>query len=334
MLAQRTTVVGGGHGRRVGATVGLHLVEQRGEVLHRDGEADTVVAARHGGDRGVDADDPGVGVGERAARVAGVDRGVGLDQAGQCADRGLQLTVQAGDDAGGHRRLVAVGAAEGDRHLTDFDAAGFGDRRRHQVLGPVDGHDGEVTIGQPADHPAGELAVVGGAHGHLVAAGDHVVGGEDQAGGVVDDARADAAADLDLHDGGAEGGGDGLRACPARWTDRTGVVAPADSLRSRTTNATAPATATASTAASTAATTLRRVRPRGGGGGGGIPTLPSPATAGIGSVGSSLPSGGGNGMPGGGGGTRSATGGEAGRSRQVRCGTCSRGVVGRRAASS
>ena len=36
-----------------------------------------------GGDRGVDADDVAAGVEQRAAGVAGVDRGIGLDQVGQ-----------------------------------------------------------------------------------------------------------------------------------------------------------------------------------------------------------------------------------------------------------
>ena len=111
------------------------------------------------------------------------------------ADRRLELTVETGDDAGGHRRLVAERAAEGDGRLADLDGAGLGDRRGDQVLGTVDGHDGEIALGQPADNAAGELDVVGGAHGHLVADGDHVVGGEDQAGRVVDDAGTDAVAD-------------------------------------------------------------------------------------------------------------------------------------------
>ena len=45
----------------------------------------------------------------------------------------------------------------------------------------VDGHDGQVPLGRAADDPAGELLLVGGPHRHLVGAGHHVVGGEDQA---------------------------------------------------------------------------------------------------------------------------------------------------------
>ena len=88
---------------------------------------------RHRGDGGVDADHPALGVGQRTARVARVDRGVGLDEAGEGALRGLQLAVEAGDDAGGHRRLVAEGAAERDGRLAHLHAAGLGDRGGDQV---------------------------------------------------------------------------------------------------------------------------------------------------------------------------------------------------------
>ena len=68
------------------------------------------------GDGGVDADDVPGGVEERAAAVAGVDRGVGLDQAAErrlatgrlVGDR--DLADQAGDDAARDRLGVAARA--------------------------------------------------------------------------------------------------------------------------------------------------------------------------------------------------------------------------------
>ena len=57
------------------------------EALHHvagevdgNGEADALVAAAAAEDGGVDADQPAVGVHERAAGVAGIDGGVGLDE--------------------------------------------------------------------------------------------------------------------------------------------------------------------------------------------------------------------------------------------------------------
>ena len=56
---------------------GRRLGEQRAGDVDRDGEADALAAA---GDGGVDADDLAARVEQRAAAVAGVDRGVGLDE--------------------------------------------------------------------------------------------------------------------------------------------------------------------------------------------------------------------------------------------------------------
>ena len=64
------------YGRASGWPASAWRHERLGDV-DRDREAD---AGRVAGDRGVDADDRAVGVEQRAAAVAGVDRGVGLDE--------------------------------------------------------------------------------------------------------------------------------------------------------------------------------------------------------------------------------------------------------------
>ncbi len=96
-------------------------------VCDRDREPDAVAAAPLGGDRGVDADDLGVGVDERATRVARVDRRVGLDETGQRGVADREAAVEAADDAGGDRRREAERAAERDRALTDLDAVRLGE---------------------------------------------------------------------------------------------------------------------------------------------------------------------------------------------------------------
>src|SRR6476620_7507002 len=76
----------------------------------RNGEADAgprVVVARVG-DGDDDAHHGALVVDQRAARAAGVDRGVELDQPGELARVGLGGALQAGDDTGGG----AVGQAE------------------------------------------------------------------------------------------------------------------------------------------------------------------------------------------------------------------------------
>jgi hypothetical protein len=69
---------------------------------------------------GVDADQPAGGVEQRAAGVAGVDGGVGLDHAADgAAVEGLDLAVQRADDAGGQRLVQAEGVADGVDALAD-----------------------------------------------------------------------------------------------------------------------------------------------------------------------------------------------------------------------
>ncbi len=80
----------------------------------------------------VDADDPASAVGEHAAGVARVDRGVGLDDLAPFED-----PVVGADDPGGHGLVEAEGAADGDRELPDLDVLADGEGRRLEA-GAVD----------------------------------------------------------------------------------------------------------------------------------------------------------------------------------------------------
>ena len=96
---------------------------ERFDRRDRDREADAVVGAGVGLDLLVDADHPGAGVEQRAAGVAGVDRGVGLDRAldlefGQRSDR----AVGRRDDPDRERLLLAEGAADRRHRLADDEA--------------------------------------------------------------------------------------------------------------------------------------------------------------------------------------------------------------------
>ena len=83
----------------------------------RDREAEAL--CRHD-DRGVDADDVAARVDQRPAGVAGVERGVGLnDVVDQPPGLGAQRPAERADDARGDRMLKTVGVADGDRHLPD-----------------------------------------------------------------------------------------------------------------------------------------------------------------------------------------------------------------------
>ena len=82
--------------------------------------------------RGVDADHIAVEVEHRAARIARIDRGVGLDVA--VVEAGADVAVQRRDDAGGD------GAAEAER-IADRD---------HPVADPGPGRIAEADEGQAA----------------------------------------------------------------------------------------------------------------------------------------------------------------------------------------
>ena len=112
---------------------GDRLGHDRPGHVDRDGEADAVAV---GGDRGVDPDDVAVGVEQRAAGVAGVDRGVGLDQVGERLElpsvvivRPLAETIPLVTEF----EYVPERAADRDDQLADLERVGDADRRGRQV---------------------------------------------------------------------------------------------------------------------------------------------------------------------------------------------------------
>ena len=117
------------------------LLELRDHVLGRvDGhrEADPDAAARAAAvarrDLRVDADHAPGGVEQRAARVAGVERGVGLDHVvdREAARRG-QPPLQRRDDAGRQRALEPERVADRDRRVADLHRGGVAELERRQV---------------------------------------------------------------------------------------------------------------------------------------------------------------------------------------------------------
>ena len=101
------------------------LVVDVDDGVGRHGEADAFVAGRLRVDGGVDADDFAGHIDERAAGVAGIDGGIGLEEVLELAgSAGLDGAVLAGDDAGGDGFGEAERLADGDDPVADFDAVG------------------------------------------------------------------------------------------------------------------------------------------------------------------------------------------------------------------
>jgi hypothetical protein len=106
-------------------------VERALDRVDRHREADALAAARGRLDLLIDADDLAVGVDERAAGVAGVDRRVGLDrtrdaEAGQRLDRAIDRRDHA------DRQRLALAERRSDRRhrLADLDVMAVAERQR------------------------------------------------------------------------------------------------------------------------------------------------------------------------------------------------------------
>ena len=168
-------------------------------VVNRNGKAHARAGARIALDKRVDTHQLTVVVDERAAGVARVDGGIGLNHvgidgiaAGGAHGRGA---IQRRHNARGDGLLVAERRADRHDPLAHVELGGITnlDRRELGGVGVLELDDGEVARGVVAH----ELGLVGGAvvHGHhvLVVAVDHVVVGEDVALGIEHNARTDAA---------------------------------------------------------------------------------------------------------------------------------------------
>ncbi len=139
------------------------LVDRALGEVDRHREADALVTARGGVDLLVDPDHVAVGVEQRAARVAGVDRGVGLDRAVdlELAQR-VDRAVGGRDDADRQRLLLAERAADRRHRLADRHVALGAERQRLEVeaLG-VDLEQRDVRVAVEADDLGLDLVVVG-----------------------------------------------------------------------------------------------------------------------------------------------------------------------------
>ncbi len=171
--------------------------------LDGDRKAEPDRAAAVGEDRGIDADHLAERVGQRPARVAGVDGGIGLDHVE--VEPGLPLGRQdvpasSAHDAGGHRRLgvaevIGVGVAEGHDPFADHELAALAQRHGGEAApGHLD--DRDVGDGVRADEPRGELGAVAEGDGDRLGPGHDVLVGEDDAVAPDDEAGAGAANEL------------------------------------------------------------------------------------------------------------------------------------------
>ena len=89
-------------------------------------------AAALGEDRGIDADQESVHVDERAARIAGIDGGIGLDEELIVGDADLRAGKRR-DDAARHRLPDAERIADGEHDVADFQTVGIAEADRGKL---------------------------------------------------------------------------------------------------------------------------------------------------------------------------------------------------------
>ena len=202
----------------VGATE-APLAHQGGDDLARRGVDRNGEAEAEAGDRRVDADDLRLCVGERAARVAGVERSVGLDHVlDDAALRNRQRPAERRDNAGRQRSAEAERAADRDHELADAQPVGVAELGGREAV-RVESQDGEIGERIGADELELVLASVdeGGA-ARAVGLRDDVCRGEQEpvrrdddraAASVEPAAAADPAGDAQAGDRWSELFGDG-----------------------------------------------------------------------------------------------------------------------------
>ena len=125
------------------------ITAHRGLRRHREADADR--AARRRDDRGVDADHLAVQVEQRAARIAAVDGGVGLDVV--VVGAGIDVAVARRDDAGGHRAAEAERIADRDHPFAEPQLVGIAELHRLERLVGLHPQHREIGLLVAADAP-------------------------------------------------------------------------------------------------------------------------------------------------------------------------------------
>src|SRR3954469_13120330 len=158
-----------------------------GRGRHRKADADRAAGRRQ--DRRVDADHLAVHVEQRSARVAFVDRGVGLDVV--VIRAGLDVPAARRDDAGRDRAAEAERIADRDDPVARPHLVGVAERHGLERLFGLHAQHGEVDLRILADDLGLEALAVREDDADVVRVADDVVVGDDDPRRIDDEARAE-----------------------------------------------------------------------------------------------------------------------------------------------
>ena len=165
-------------------------IHDGGGKVHRNGKADANVAARRREDGAVDPDETTLGINERAAGVAHVDRRIRLDKIFIAAIENSHLVTALGrDDSHGHGLAHTKGISDREHDIADAKFLTVSERHRRQ-LRRLNLDHGDVGLGIGTDHFGNELTVVRQRDFQLIGTLHDVIVGKNVAVGGDDDARA------------------------------------------------------------------------------------------------------------------------------------------------
>src|SRR5262249_39337977 len=164
----------------------LELIDYRhgGFRGHRKADADRTAGGRN--DRGVDADHLAVEVEQRPARVAAIDRSVGLNVV--VVGARIDVAVARRDDTGGHRAAETERVADGDDPLAQPEFVRVPEFYRLERLVRFNLKQRHIGLLIPANDLGLQSRAIIEDHGDLVSLGDDVIVGDNDAGRIDDKA--------------------------------------------------------------------------------------------------------------------------------------------------
>jgi len=154
--------------------------EKHLDQIGGDGKADAVRTAALGKDRRVDAEQFALHVHQRAAGIARIDRGVGLNEEAEITLR-HPVAGERRDDTAGHRLADAEGIADRQHQVADLDLVAVADHQGRKLFLGVDLQHGEIETLVFQHDLDREFAAVGERHLDVVGTVDHVVVGDHHA---------------------------------------------------------------------------------------------------------------------------------------------------------
>src|ERR1700734_3764033 len=149
--------------------------------VDRNREADAGIGAGRRDDRAIDPDYSAAGIKQRTARIAGIDRGIGLDDVGNLAARiGRQATLERADHAWGERLIQTERVTNRVSELADLEICRTADgNRRRKRAWIVKPDYRNVVIRRRADDLCATHRSGGQADRELYCTGDNVVVSDD-----------------------------------------------------------------------------------------------------------------------------------------------------------